>query len=59
MSSGATDTAPGAGLAYGESAARWVLAATVLGSSLTFVGPPRFGADTDETGTAWPGTTRW
>jgi len=37
MSSGATDTAPGAGLAYGESAARWVLAATVLGSSLTFV----------------------
>ena len=37
MSSGRTDTAPGAGLAYGESAARWVLAATVLGSSLTFV----------------------
>jgi EmrB/QacA subfamily drug resistance transporter len=37
MSSGATDTAPEAGLAYGESGARWVLAATVLGSSLTFV----------------------
>jgi len=37
MGSGATDTAPEAGLAYGESAGRWVLAATVLGSSLTFV----------------------
>ena len=35
MSSGVT--APEAGLAYGEPAARWVLAATVLGSSLTFV----------------------
>jgi len=37
MGSGATDTAPEAGLAYGESAGRWVLAATVLGSSLAFV----------------------
>ena len=35
MSSGVT--APQVGLAYGEPAARWVLAATVLGSSLTFV----------------------
>jgi EmrB/QacA subfamily drug resistance transporter len=32
-----TGTAPGEGLAYGEPAARWVLLATVLGSSLTFV----------------------
>ena len=40
MGTGATDTAPGQepiGLAYGERKARWVLAATVLGSSLTFV----------------------
>jgi EmrB/QacA subfamily drug resistance transporter len=35
MSSGVT--APQVGLVYGEPAARWVLAATVLGSSLTFV----------------------
>ena len=32
-----TGTASDEGLAYGERAARWVLAATVLGSSLTFV----------------------
>lgn len=37
MSSDATETAPAAGLAFGESAGRWVLAATVLGSSLAFV----------------------
>jgi EmrB/QacA subfamily drug resistance transporter len=37
MNSGTTGAAPPVGLAYGESAARWVLAATVLGSSLTFV----------------------
>lgn len=35
MSSGATDH--GSGLVYGEPAARWVLVATVLGSSLSFV----------------------
>ena len=37
MGFGVTDTEPEAGLAYGESAGRWVLAATVLGSSLAFV----------------------
>ena len=37
MGTGRTGTAPEAGLAYGEPAARWVLMATVLGSSLTFV----------------------
>jgi EmrB/QacA subfamily drug resistance transporter len=37
MGTGTTGTAPGKGLAYGEPAARWVLVATVLGSSLTFV----------------------
>ncbi|MEP7191894.1 MAG: MFS transporter [Actinomycetota bacterium] len=37
MGTGTTDTAPGRGLTYGEPAARWVLLATVLGSSLTFV----------------------
>jgi len=37
MGSGTTDSAPEVGLAYGESAGRWVLAATVLGSSLAFV----------------------
>ena len=35
MGSGATPDAPA--LAYGEPAARWVLVATVLGSSLSFV----------------------
>lgn len=37
MGNGRTGTAPEKGLAYGEPAARWVLVATVLGSSLTFV----------------------
>ena len=37
MGNGRDATAPEAGLAYGEPAARWVLLATVLGSSLTFV----------------------
>jgi len=37
MGTGTTGTAPDRGLAYGEPAARWVLVATVLGSSLTFV----------------------
>ena len=37
MSTGATDAAPDTGLAYGEPQARWVLLATVLGSSLSFV----------------------
>src|SRR5450631_3275040 len=37
MGSGTAGTAPGTGLAYGERAAWWVLAATVLGSSLSFV----------------------
>ncbi|HYO19949.1 MAG TPA: MFS transporter, partial [Dermatophilaceae bacterium] len=37
MSTGRTGTAPEAGLAYGDPAGRWVLMATVLGSSLTFV----------------------
>jgi EmrB/QacA subfamily drug resistance transporter len=37
MSTGAPETDPGSGLAYGEPRARWVLAATVLGSGLAFV----------------------
>jgi EmrB/QacA subfamily drug resistance transporter len=37
MGAGTTGTAPDKGLAYGEPAARWVLVATVLGSSLAFV----------------------
>ena len=37
MGTGRAGTAPEVGLAYGEPAARWVLLATVLGSSLTFV----------------------
>lgn len=37
MGTGRSGTAPEVGLAYGEPAARWVLMATVLGSSLTFV----------------------
>ena len=37
MSSGMTGPAPETRLAYGQPAARWVLLATVLGSSLTFV----------------------
>lgn len=37
MSSGAVGTVPGAGVAFGEPAGRWVLAATVLGSSLAFI----------------------
>jgi len=37
MGTGTTGTAPDKGLAYGGPAARWVLVATVLGSSLTFV----------------------
>jgi len=37
MGTGTTGTTSDKGLAYGEPAARWVLVATVLGSSLTFV----------------------
>jgi EmrB/QacA subfamily drug resistance transporter len=37
MSTGATGTSPATELAYGERRAWWVLVATVLGSSLTFV----------------------
>ena len=37
MGTGVAGTAPGTGLVYGERTAWWVLAATVLGSSLTFV----------------------
>jgi MFS family permease len=37
MGTGVAGTAPGTGLAYGERTAWWVLVATVLGSSLTFV----------------------
>jgi len=54
MSTGKAGTAPEEGLAYGEPAARWVLLATVLGSSLTFVDAtvvnialPVIGADLD------------
>jgi EmrB/QacA subfamily drug resistance transporter len=37
MGTGASGTTPESGLAYGERTAWWVLVATVLGSSLTFV----------------------
>lgn len=37
MTSGTADTNVETGLAFGESSARWVLAATVLGSSLAFI----------------------
>jgi EmrB/QacA subfamily drug resistance transporter len=37
MSTGPPDTAAGVGVAYGEPAGRWVLAATVLGSGLAFL----------------------
>jgi EmrB/QacA subfamily drug resistance transporter len=37
MTSGSADTNSRTGLAFGESSARWVLAATVLGSGLAFI----------------------
>lgn len=62
MSTDAAGASPGTGLAFGEPSGRWVLAATVLGSSLAFVDAtvvnialPTIGAelDTGMSGLAW------